>query len=302
MRVTQLQNIDLNLLPALAALLEERHISRAAERTGLSQSAMSRALQRLRRTLDDDLLVRDGGGYRLTPRAERIREQLGTVIPRLSEIFTEDAFDPAELQQTIHLCGSDYAVDVVGVPLIRYLLDAAPRATVCFHAWHAGSLDQLARGDLDLVFVGAQAPGALRSRALFDDRFVCLVAVTHPLARYEGVDLEQYLAHRHLVVDITDGRQPAVDHVLAARGTPRDVAATVPFHAVAPAALAGTSLVLTFPQRLTGAYADQAGIRVLAAPPEISTMSYRMAWHPRYDSDPAHRWLRDIIRSVTGSP
>lgn len=298
MRETQLQNLDLNLLPALIALLEERQISRAATRTGLSQPAMSRALQRLRRTLGDDLLVRAHGQYRLTPRAERIREQLAVVVPQLGDIFTPDAFDPAELGQVIHVCGSDYAAATVGTPLARHLSEAAPRAVLRLHAWHGNAFEQLASGDLDLAFFGAQPPAPLLSAPLFEDRFVCVVADTHPLRGRRALDLAEYLTYRHLVIDITDGTQPAIDHVLAARGTPRTVATVTPFHTVAPDVLAGTSLILTYPQRLVGVFSDPARTWIVAAPPEIDTMTYRMAWHPRLDSDPAHRWLRGTVRTV----
>ena len=298
MHRTQLENVDLNLLPALAALLDERHISRAAERTGLSQSAMSRALQRLRRTLGDDLLVRDPGGYRLTPRAERLREQVGAVVPRLGAIFLGETFDPAALSQTIRLSGSDYTVAVLGIPLQRRLLAESPQSVVRFHSWHESTFEELGRGGLDLTFYGAQAPDPLHSTALFEDRFVCVLADTHPLAGAGSLDLTAYLTCRHVVIDITDGSQPAVDQILAGRGTPRDVGSTIPFHAVAPHALPGTDLVLTFPERLAAMFADLPGLRVVTAPPEIGKMTYRMAWHPRLDSDPAHRWLRDSVRAV----
>jgi DNA-binding transcriptional LysR family regulator len=103
---------------------------------------------------------------------------------------------------------------------------------------------------------------------------------------------------RHLAIDIADGRQPAIDHALAARGTPRDVALIMPFHAVAPRTLPGTELVLTFPERLAGHFVDTSKTRILEAPPEIETMTYRLAWHPRVDPDPAHRWLRDSVQAA----
>ncbi|WP_165947336.1 LysR family transcriptional regulator [Micromonospora sp. 15K316] len=293
-----LSRIDLNLLPPLIALLDERQITRAAERAGLSQPAMSRAFQRLRRTLGDDLLVRSPAGYRLTPRAERIREQLAVVVPGLTDLFNGDLFEPATLRRSIQVGGSDYGISVLGIPLARRVIDAAPRATVCFRPWHGGSFEQLAHGELDLVFYGAQLPASLCGTPLFAERFVCLVADTHPLAGRESVDLEEYLTYRHLVVDIVDGLQPAVDEILGARGMPRKVGTIMPFHMLAPHALTGTDLVLTFPERLVGRYADLSGIAMVAGPSEIGTMVYRMAWHPRMDGDPVHRWLRDTVIAV----
>jgi DNA-binding transcriptional LysR family regulator len=300
MHHAQLENVDLNLLPALLALVEERNISRAAERIGLSQSATSRALQRLRRVLGDDLLVRTARGYRLTPRAERAREQLGSLFPQLDELFFGAAFDPAGLRRTIRVAGSDYATAVVGPGLIRRIGEQAPRATVRFVSWHGDVFDDLGRGDLDLAFFGAQPPGPLHTEELFTDRFVCVVAADHPLAGREALSLDDYLGCRHVVVDVTGGRQPAIDRVLAARGTPRDIASILPFHAVAPQALPGTALVVTLPERLLPSVGGRERLRVLTAPPEIETLSYRMAWHPRVDSDPGHRWLREVVRADSG--
>src|SRR2546423_12089284 len=108
MLVTHLEGVDLNLLPPLAALLEERHVTRAAERSGLSQPAMSRALARLRQLLGDQLLVRDASGYVLTPRAERIQRQLAGVMPRLETLFADEVFDPATAQGDYRIAATDY--------------------------------------------------------------------------------------------------------------------------------------------------------------------------------------------------
>jgi DNA-binding transcriptional LysR family regulator len=298
MHRAHLENVDLNLLPALHALLEERNISRAAERVGLSQSAMSRALQRLRRVLDDDLLVRATRDYRLTPRAERVRSQLAVLVPQLDELFAGSSFHPADYRRTIRLAGSDYATAVVGPALVRRVASEAPLATVRFTAWHPRIFDDLAVGDLDLAFFGAQPPPPLRTLELFTDRFVCVVAHDHPLAGRSALTLDDYLGCRHVAIDVTAGTQPAIDRVLAARGTPREVASILPFHAVAPLTLPGTALVVTLPSLLVPSLAGRDRLSVVPAPPEIETLSYRMAWHPHVDSDPGHRWLRETVRAA----
>jgi DNA-binding transcriptional LysR family regulator len=298
MHRAHLENVDLNLLPALFALLEERNISRAAERIGLSQSAMSRALQRLRRVLGDDLLVRATRDYRLTPRAERVRAQLATLVPELDQLFSGEQFDPAQLTRTVRVAGSDYATAVVGPALVRLAGSQAPRATVRFVPWHPRVFDDLALGDLDLAFFGAQPPSPLRTEELFTDRFVCVVARDHALAGRSSLTLDDYLGCRHVAIDVTAGTQPAIDRVLAARGTPREVASILPFHAVAPLTLPGTALMVTLPALLVPSLAGRDELSVVPAPPEIETLSYRLAWHPRVDSDPGHRWLRDLIRTA----
>ena len=297
MRTVHLENVDLNLIPPLIALLDEKQVSRAAERVGLSQPAMSRALQRLRRALNDELLVRTADGYLLTPRAERISAQLAAIVPRLNSLFADDDFDPRETAQTFQLAGTDYAVNVFGARLFQRIFSQSPHSTVRFHPWHDGVFTQIDRGDLDLVFFGAKAPAHLSSEQLFTDTFVCLLAPEHPLAQRPSLDLDQYLQCQHLVIDIGNGEQAAVDRGLRRLGTPRKAALTVPFHALAPAALVGTQLVATMPSRLVTGLVDESRVRVLQAPREIDTMSYRMAWHPRLDGDRGHSWLRANVRA-----
>lgn len=292
-----MENVDLNLLPPLIALLDEKQVSRAAQRIGLSQPAMSRALQRLRRALNDELLVRAADGYWLTPRAERIRAQLATIVPRLNTLFADDDFDPRENSQAFQLAGTDYAVTVFASPLFQRIHEQSPHSTVRFRPWHDGVFTDIDRGDLDLVFFGARAPAHLSTELLFTDRFVCLVAPQHPLAQHEAIRLEQYLECQHLVIDTERGQQPAIDRVLGRLGTPRRPALTVPFHALAHSALPGTQLMVTIPTRLLATHADGNGLCKLQAPPEIDTLRYYMAWHPRLDRDPVHSWLRDKVRA-----
>src|SRR5438309_2966894 len=128
--VAHLEGVDLNLLPLLAALLEERHVTRAAERSGLSQPAMSRALARLRQVLDDQLLVRDGTGYVLTPRAERIQRQLAGLMPRLETLFAAEVFDPAIAEEHYRLAATDYALLLFLHQVAREVNRLSPRSAL----------------------------------------------------------------------------------------------------------------------------------------------------------------------------
>ncbi|MDP9793170.1 DNA-binding transcriptional LysR family regulator [Catenuloplanes nepalensis] len=303
MRATHIGRVDLNLVPALIALLEERHVSRAAARVGMSQPAMSRALQRLRRTLRDDLLVRTPEGYRLTPRGERILDRLATAVPQLEDVFAGADFDPSITELEIRVAGSDYAQAVIAPGLSGRIATASPGSTLRFRPWHRDVLTEVSDGAIDLAFIGAQTSEPLRSEELFTDRFVCVVSAGHPLAGRAALGLADYLGCRHLIIDVIDGRQPAIDRVLSAYGTPRRAGLILPVHAAAILALPGTDLVLTIPQRLAGHYASGGALRILQAPDEIGTMTYWMTWHPRLELDPVHRWLRRMVHdTVTGLP
>jgi DNA-binding transcriptional LysR family regulator len=288
--------VDLNLLPPLVALLEERHVSRAAERLALSQPAMSRALQRLRRHFDDELLVRGPEGYSLTPRAERIHAQLATAVTELDHLFATETFDPATSPQSLRLAVSDYTVAAFGPALVQRILKESPNSTVICEALDARAFDKLDAGTLDLVVYGSAAPHRYRSQQLFSDRFVCVVAAEHPLAGRNSVSLPQYLRWPHLSIDV--GR-PWVDLALEARDAARRVAVVMPYHVVGSSILPGTDLVLTVPARLVNQFADSTRVRVLDAPRELGDVQFYAVWHPRVDQDPSHGWLRGIVREVT---
>jgi DNA-binding transcriptional LysR family regulator len=301
MRPVHVDQVDLNLIPALAALLEERHVSRAAERVSLSQPAMSRALQRLRRALGDELLVRGPAGYDLTSRAESLRLQLADIVPRLEQVFAAAVFDPAQAEQTFRVVGSDYAVMTLGASLFRRVLEQSPRSSLCFENWHDETFDELGNGSVDLVFYGAPGPEHLRHEHLFTDHFVCIVSDDHPLSGKRSVSLSDYLAWPHLVVSIDHDRQPAIDDRLDELGQQRRPGLILPFHVPAPTVVRGTPLIATIPYRLLDGR-NNDGIAVLRAPREIDTLRYSMSWSPRLDRDPAHEWLRQVVRSCSLHP
>jgi DNA-binding transcriptional LysR family regulator len=295
MHPTHIDRVDLNLLPPLVALLDERHVSRAADRLALSQPAMSRALQRLRRHFGDELLVRGPDGYSLTPRAERIRAQLATAVTGLNQLFAPETFDPATASQSFRLAVSDYTVSAFGPALVRTILMQSPKSTVRCESLDARAFDKLDAGTLDLVIYGHAAADRYRSRHLFTDRFVCVVAADHPLAQRASVSLSQYLRWPHLSIDIG---QPGVDLALEAHDAARRVAVVMPYHALGSSILPGTELILTVPARLVAQFADSSRVRVLDAPRELGEVQFRAVWHPRVDDDPSHSWLRQVVSTV----
>lgn len=302
MHVMHTLRADLNLVPALAVLVEERHVSRAAARLGLSQPAMSRALARLRTLFDDPLLIRRPDGYLLTARGEALREQLEALVPQLEALVSPVVFDPRHAGRPFDLAGTDFAVHAYGSAICRHVMAAAPEAVVRFHGWRYDTVaTQISRGNIDLGFYGGYASADLSSAELVTEEFVCVMAADHPSAGVPEFALTEYLQLRHIVVDVADGLQPDVDFKLRSLEVDRDAAITVPYHASVPELLAGTALVATIPGSLARRWKGTYPIAIAAAPGEISTMSYRMVWHPAFDDDARHRWLRDIVRSaITG--
>jgi DNA-binding transcriptional LysR family regulator len=295
--VPRIESVDLNLLAPLNALLEERHVSRAADRLRMSQPAMSRALQRLRAVLGDELLVRGpGGGYQLTPRAERIQQELEHALPQLEHVFSGEKFDPATTARAFRLGGNDYTISILSGAMMRRVFDQSPGSTLRFAPWHHAIFSDVEHGTIDLLIHAGTAPSPLHSQVLYQEEYACLLASHHPLAGRENITLDDYLGCAHIVIDVAAGRQGHLDRQLEALGTFRRASLTVPYHAAAAAAVAGTMLVATLPVSLAAQYAIPGTTSAIPAPEQIRPTSCTMSWHPRLDDDAAQRWLRDVIR------
>jgi DNA-binding transcriptional LysR family regulator len=301
MLLTHLEGVDLNLLPPLVALLEERHVTRAAERSGLSQPAMSRTLARLRQLLDDELLVRDGSSYVLTPRAERIERQLAGVMPQLETLFAAEVFDPATAEEHYRLAATDYALLLFLHQVAREVNELSPHSALQIESPRDAVFDDVLHGRLDLSFYVAPPPATFSRELLFEDICVCVMSADHTLAKRKRLTLDEYLRCSHLVIDIIDGEQPLIVNRLKELGVARRAALTLPLNAGAHSALPGTNLVATLNKRLVDRYADDPALAVVGAPVELEPFHYFMFWHPRLDNDPAHQWLRDTIRSVAAA-
>src|SRR6266403_755487 len=151
MRDVHLRNVDLNLLNALHALLEERHVTRAAKRCFLSQSAMSRALERLRNMFRDDLLIRTGRSYERTPRGERLVRDLEGLLPRIAAMVRGEPFDPAQSRERIRVAMTDYASVVLLPTLTDRMRTLAPNLTLEIVGWHERVYEDVEAGKIDIA-------------------------------------------------------------------------------------------------------------------------------------------------------
>jgi DNA-binding transcriptional LysR family regulator len=288
---------DLNLLHALFALLEERHVTRAARRCFLSQPAMSRALERLREMFGDELLIRVGREYERTARGERLLRDLESLLPRLELLLKGEQFDPALSEERFRVTMTDHACVVLLPGLARRVAGEAPKSRLEVVPWSDARFKDVEAGRLDLVLDVASAPSSLNSEVLFADVFACVVAASHPV-RARRFTLHQYLKYPHVVVDVLSGQQTPVDHPLAVLGLKRQVGLVLPYFLPAALAVAQSNMILTTPSRLARKLEKSADVRVVKAPRELVGFKYEMIWHARLTADPAHEWFRNQVRAV----
>ena len=297
MRDVHLRNLDLNLLVPLHALLEERQVTRAAERTFLSQPAMSRALERLREMFRDPLLVRSGRTFERTVRGEQILRELETMMPRLEAMVGGTDFDPAQSQERFRVALTDHACAILLPSLVARIRRTAARVKLEVSAWRTQAYDDVAAGRIDIALSAEEAPPTLESDVIFNLDFVCVVGSALRI-RTRRFTLRQYLELPHALVETLAGLQTLVDRPLAQLGLKRRVVVSLPFFVPAVYAIAQSDLVLTVPRRLAKITARTFNVRVVEPPREIKNYPYFMAWHPRLSAEPAHEWFRKQIRTV----
>ncbi|HMD20531.1 MAG TPA: LysR family transcriptional regulator [Alloacidobacterium sp.] len=298
MQETHLSNIDLNLLVTLQALLEERHVTRAAKRCFLSQSAMSRALERLRETFQDELLIRSGRGYERTVRGERLLRELESILPRIDAIVRGESFDPVQSQERFRISMTDFASVVLLPGLVQRLRASAPKVKLEIVAHHDNVFDDLESGKIDLAMEVSAFVSGLESQIIFEEDFVCLQCTSRPQRR-KRMTIAEYLKFAHVVVNVRAGQQTLVDRPLADLGVQRQVALTVPYFVVAILAVSGTDSIVTVPRRLAKIVAPLQTVRAIEAPVELPKFNYMMAWHPRLTAEPAQQWLREQVQAVS---
>ena len=303
---------DLNLLIALDALLTEGSVAGASRRLGLSASAMSRTLTRLRAATNDLLLVRAGRHMVLTPHAEQLRERVrATAYDARSMLSPSSAdFDASTLERTFTIRANDGFVEVFGAALIGEAVAAAPGVRLRFAPKAEKSSTYLREGlaDLEIGVVGDMGP-EVRVQALFRDRFVALVRAGHRLATDDEVTPTHYVAFGHVVASRKGDVSGPVDKALASLGLERRIVAVVPsFHAVAKVVqssdliglVPGTFLLDADDPRHAGPGRSAAwsGHHVFELPVQTPSITISQMWHPRMDGEAAHRWLRQVVLAV----
>lgn len=305
MRWAHLSRLDLNLLLALHALLEERSVTRAGRRVALSQSATSRVLGRLRADFDDELLVRRGRAYERTARGERLLADLRTLLPQLDQLVEGDQFNAATARHVFRIASTDHAAAVIVAALVRRLRPRAAGIQVEAVGWSPESYRLVEAGNCDLALgVGSvpAPPPSLRIEVLYEEHYVCLLDATQPVPG-RRFSLEEYLARPHVCFVTREGQQALVDSALAELGKTRTVVLRSPYAVASVLAVTGTDLVLTIPSRLAALFATGHQLQQVEPPGELAPFAYAMVWHPRLEADPAHRWLRQQVRlAATGGP
>lgn len=298
--------MDLNLLVALDVLLAENSVTRAAHRLGLSASAMSRTLKRLRSATGDPLLVRAGRGLVPTPYAAALRDRVHELTREAQAVLhpAADRLELASLNRTFTIRASEAFVAFFSVPLLGRVGEVAPQVRIRFAPKPDKDVGPLREGlvDLEIGVVETSAP-EMCTQFLFRDRYVGVAREGHSLLDGSGVTPERYAACNHVVASRREDFAGPVDDALDQLGLTREVLIMVPGFPDAMRIARHSDLIALVPRSCLGNalvsdHADRLGLQDFDLPVQTPEFMISALWHPRVDADPAHRWLREVVVSL----
>ncbi|MDR7255115.1 DNA-binding transcriptional LysR family regulator [Nocardioides sp. BE266] len=302
----RLRDVDANLLLSLHALLEEKNLTHAGERMTMSQPAMSGALARLRKHFDDELLVRVGRGFELSPLAEDLKPAVADAVEAAERLLgNQRAFDPSSSSRPFAVSMSEYAMTVLSEPLMRHLAAQAPGCSLALDPVNVGAGQfeaQLLRRDLIVGPLGFEFPG--RTQPVFTDELVCVVDRDNPRVREGALSIDDLQQMPHAVAEFGAAgarRRPLEVELERAGIVDRTVLVRVSSLLVLPFAVSGTGMCAFVPSRLARKSADILGLAIASTPLEPVRITEAAHWHPRRDTEPAVVWLRELLYDVAVS-
>lgn len=293
------KSFDLNLLISLYALLEERHISRAAKRVGMTQPGMSRALNRLRNEFRDPLLVKGEGGFELTPRAVALYVPLREILSDLVDIYNPSTFDPAIATGEFRLAALDYEY-IVLLPLITERLRLiAPGITLTALPLAHEDFNPLIRGEIHLVLTALEnVPDVLYRQKLFSERNVCMVNSLFQ-QNTESLSLDEFSDLEHVWVYLKSQDPGKIDKTLTEIGLNRNIVNTAPtFFLSAFTVASSTKLITVLPSRVEKRLKRSMPITTIDTPINFEEFKVYQIWHERYHSDELHKFMRKLIADI----
>lgn len=291
---------DLNLLPVFLTLMDERNVTRAAERLGMTQPALSNALNRLRDTLRDPLFIRERYGMRPTQMAEELAPTVRAALSSLNEaIGGQQEFDPERATRQFTIAPNSYVEFVLMPVIVARLRELAPGIRLRLTPFGNDLVETGAVSGATEMVIGriVDPPDNMVVQHLLDDGLACVVRKDHPDVA-DHLSKDQYERMKHVNV-VPPGRMRAgLFQALQQNGVTRDVAVSVTHFLAVPEMIAVSDYCATLPGLICQRLARDERLKVLPAPVDLGTFPVELAWHVRYRSDPAHRWLRSLISDV----
>ncbi len=292
-----LRSVDLNLLPLFDALMTEQNMTRAAEKIGMSQPAMSRALGRMRGMMNDELFISTGRGLKPTPRAIQISDSVRRLLDLVSGLLTPDSdFDYVNSDREFNLVFSDYGEVVLLGRILQWMRKLGSSVRINMRSHTSGDLKEaLHFGEIDMCLWAIPIPDQdIHNERVFTETYCSLVRRGHPVIS-NGLDLAQYLSLDHVLAWYPDPQGHYIDRALRANGHERRKMMEVHTSLDMPHIVASTDMICSMPSAMAKYFAELHDLLLFRTPvPDVELPGFLM-WHNRSEQDPGHKWLRQFI-------
>lgn len=290
---------DLNLLRVFEAMMRHANVTIAAGQLGLSQSAMSSALGRLRRQFGDPLFVKTRSGMLATPRALELAAPLTEALTLVRKaVVNGTEFNPRTATKVLRIYMTDVGETVLLPALMRYMKSGSSAIRIETAQLPAAEVPiRLETGDLDLA-IGylPNLSGQVRRAGLFDEHYVCITRHDHLFGQKASLQVREFLAAKHVLIESLGSGHQIIERTLDAHGMQRNVALCVPHFVVIPLIVASTDLLVTIPSRVADVSSRLVKLKIHpAANPDPELRVFNDYWHERFENEAANRWLRGVI-------
>ncbi|MCU4675686.1 LysR family transcriptional regulator [Catenovulum sp. 2E275] len=291
-----LPNINLNLLRSLHILLHEAHVSRAAQRLYITQSALSRQLSQLRELCRDELLVRQGNQLVLTPKAEQLKLKLDALFNEFEHILEDSTFDPANWQGELVISSSDYIAQYVLPDICARLSEQAPELKITYRLWQPNYIGQLHEQGIDIAStILPEKPAGVSSTYIGQDKSVVVMSKLHPLAVKSKLTLKEFIQYPHIKITGGADKDSGIELKLTQLNLKRHIMLQVPFFSAAISRLQSTQFLMVIPLHIAKHLELLWPIIYRDLPFELDSHQYWLVWHSKFDNDIAHKWAREQI-------
>lgn len=291
----------LPLLATFQALMDHGGVTEAAEKLGLTQSAVSKHLAKLRDSYQDPLFIRTAEGMQPTPRAAWMSAHVATILAEAETLSRARPFQPKDVDGVISISTTDEVSDALIVKLLPRIVSEAPDARLTFVPLAPDyAARNLEAGHIDLVIsVNWHAPESLKQSRLFNDHFVCVMRSDHPLANRK-MTMREYADAEHVLVAPLGMQTGRIDEMLAHHDLRRNVRLSVPIFRQLDASVLQDKFIVTLPARIASNLEQRFSgqLAICSLPFDAPEISYFSMWHTRFDKDPRHIWLRQLVRDA----
>ncbi len=295
-----IKNFDLNLLVVFKTLFEEKNVTRASKKMGITQPAMSNALNRLRYLVKDELFIRGPRGMRPTPRANDLSLPIQSALNNLESSLSSIDFNPKTTKKLYRISMSDDVAPIILPNLVNFIEKNSPESSLCIRSEQGNeALKLLDNNEIDFAVGRFESVGSRFGYSdLFTEKYVCILKKNHPFKEETKLSIDQYLEAKHLRVAPMDAPTHPIDRALSQLNLEREISVRIDLITLAPVIIRNSDLILTLPSKTAQRMAKNYDFKIIELPLDLERRKTKMVWHKELTNHPTFDWVKNQILTL----